>query len=189
MMLSHEEAQQSLEVIERTLAQTRRALAYGGAPYYLLLWGAIWLVGFLVEQFATPKVSGWTWLGLDVFGGALSFWIGYRQSLRVRSRTLGANIGLFWLALIGYGSLWLWLASPTSGAQVSLMITLFAMFGYVVMGLWLRDRGPTWLGLGISGLSLAAYLIVPQWFFLVMGLLGGGTLILSGWWMLARWRD
>lgn len=188
MNLTQQDALESLSAVEQAMAQARRALAHAGAPYYLLLWGGIWLVGFLIEQFASPRVVGWSWLVLDVVGGVLSFWIGYRQSLRVRSRVLGPRIGLFWLALIVYGVAWVWVAAPTDGRQLSLMIALMAMFGYVVMGLWLRVNGTIVLGVAISVLAVLAYLWVPQWFYLVMALIGGGVLIFSGWWMLTRWR-
>ncbi len=189
MQASREEAQQLLNEVERTMQRTRHALAAAGAPYYLILWGLIWAIGFTVEQFASPLVTGWTWMVLDSIGGVLSFWIGYRQAQRVRSRSLGAHIGWFWLLLIVYGALWIWISAPQSERQFSLLITLYAMFGYVVMGLWLRVRGQVWLGLGVSGLAVLAYLLIPQVFYLTMGLLGGGLLILSGWWVLTRWRE
>lgn len=187
MNVSPQDAQQSLQEIERTLTQTRRALAHGGAPYYLILWGCIWLVGYLISQFA-PALTDWSWPILDVIGVVLSFWIGYRQSQRVSSVALGPQIGFFWLALIIYEALWIWLLPPQSSQQLALMLSLYAMFGYVVMGLWLRMRAPIIIAVGVSALALLAYFLLPGLFYLAMGVLGGGTLILSGWLMHNQWR-
>ncbi len=188
MHISQQEAQQSLQDIESAMRRTRRVLAHGGGPYYMLLWGTIWFLGFCLSQFAASNLVGWGWAVLDTLGGVLSFWIGFTQSRRVRSTVLGPRIGLFWLFLCGYAVVWLWLQPPADWYQLSLMLTLYIMFGYVVMGLWLHINFSIGVGLGVSAIAVATYFLLPGWFYLAMAVFGGGTLFFSGWVMLRRWR-
>lgn len=189
MEISQQEAQQSLRDIEAVMTHTRRALAHGGGPYYMLLWGTIWFLGFGLSQFASADVIGWGWALLDTLGALLSVWIGFTQSRRVRSTTLGPRLGLFWLALFGYAFIWMWLQPPASGMQLALMLTLYTMFGYVVMGLWLHINLSVGVGLAVSAIAVATYFLLPGWFYLTMAVLGGGTLFASGWVMLKRWGE
>lgn len=186
MEVTQEEARQALADIEIVRRQARRAVAYGGAPYYSMLWGAIWFLGFLGSQFLPYEASGLVWAGLSSLGGLLSLLSGIRLGLRVRS-PLSARIGLFWLSLLVYGALWIYLARPADGALVSLFISTLAMFGYVVMGLWL-DNSFVWLGLGITILALIGYFGVRPYYSLWMALLGGGALFGSGLYILRRWK-
>ncbi len=64
MNISPEEAQEALAAIELTKAKTRKG--YGYAGYYLMIWGTVWFIGFLVSQYqqSAPAVVGWTWGGL-----------------------------------------------------------------------------------------------------------------------------
>jgi len=187
MDISRDEAQESLMAIQQITAQTRHAVAYGGGPYYLIIWGIVWLFGYPSSQFIHTALAGWIWLGLDLAGVVASVVVGTRLAMRVRSPTLGPRIGLFWLALMGYSALWIWLAQPSSGNQMSLLIATMAMFDYIVMGLWL-GWAVSWIGLTVTILALLGYYLLPAYFNLWMALLGGGTLIGSGLYILQRWR-
>lgn len=186
MDLTRQEAQQALAEIEAVRRQARRAVAYGGAPYFLMLWGVVWFLGFLGSQFLPPETSGWTWLALAGAAVPATFVIGARLGRRVRS-PIGARLGLFWLALLAYALLWLYLARPIDGALMSLLIVTFAMFGYVVMGLWLGG-GIGWLGLAVTALALLGYFGLRPYYGLWMALVGGGALFGSGLYILRRWR-
>jgi len=184
--ITSEEARESLAAVRQISAHMRRDIATGGAPYFTIIWGVVWLVGFLVSQFAPPAVSGPTWAGLDLLGGVATFLTGRRLGMRVRTRW-SVRLGLFWLALVGYGALWVWVSLPLSANQGALLISLIAMFGYVVMGLWLDSR-IAYIGLAVTALALFGYHVVPLYFSLWMALLGGGVLIGSGLYILRYWR-
>ncbi len=190
MEISPQDARKSLDDVQRITEQTRRVLASGGAPYYLLLWGAIWLVGFTLTQFVDERawVLGMVWGVLDLIGAIGSAWIGFRLSQRVRSQIMSVRIGLFWLALLGYAALLVFLSRPDSKELIALLIVVMAMFGYVAMGLWLNSAVIVWIGLGVTLLSLLGYFFLRDFFSLWMAVLGGGTLMASGWWMLKAWR-
>ncbi len=186
--VTKDQAQDYLESIEKVQRQTRRAFAAGGAPIYMAIWGTVWLIGYLGNYFLSPEVSGYLWLGVDVLGLAASFGVGWRYASRVRSTVHDARIAIFWLLWLVYTALVVWLSGSTaSPARMDVVISLMAMFGYAVMGLWL------WLPLvgvggGMSVLIVAAYLTVPQYLDLIMALLGGGTLIFSGIYIYRYWR-
>ena len=181
------QALEDLRVIRRVMEQTRRSIAMAGAGYFLIIWGVVWLLGFLNSQFLESPLEGWIWLALDVAGVIATLAVGHRLGTRMRVHP-GWRVALFWLALFGYGFLWGWLSQPMDAAKSSLYISTVAMFGYVVMGLWLGSRGIAWLGVGVTVLALAGYLLIPAYFFLWMALLGGGALIGSGVYISRRWR-
>jgi len=187
MKVSYDEAQASLAAIREISQQTRRALAAGGGAYILILWGIIWFLGFLASQFLDDLWVGWTWAILDMTGGILSWVIARRMNQQFRS-ALYSRLGLFWLALIGYGALWIGLALPLKATQAAMLIITICMFGYVVMGLWLEMMAQVWVGLIVTGLALLGYYGLPSYFYLWMAILGGGTLIGSGVYILRYWK-
>ncbi len=186
MDLTPQEAQQALAEIEAVRRQARRAVAYGGAPYFLMLWGVVWFIGFLSSQFLPENISGPVWIAVTGLAAPATFLIGARLGRRVRS-PIGARLGLFWLALLAYAVLWIYLARPTDGALMSLLVVTVAMFGYVVMGLWLGG-GIGWLGLAVTALALLGYFGLRPYYGLWMALVGGGALFGSGVYILRRWR-
>ena len=123
-------------------------------------------------------------VGVGIVGSvAIGAWV----SRHVRRKFQDYRIGLFWLALLLYASLAVWVAKPTSNEEISFLITLFVMLGYVVMGLWMW--GPLgWIGVGVTAVATVAYLLAPSFFDLVMAILGGGVLFFSGLYILKNWR-
>jgi hypothetical protein len=187
MDITREEARESLEAVEEVQRRARRALAHGGGPYYMMLWGVIWFVGYLGNQFLSDKASGILWMVLSGLGMLASVAVGAWISRQVRRKLHDYRIGLFWLALLLYAGLTMWAAKPSSGEAGSFIVTLFIMFGYVVMGLWMW--GPLgWIRIGVTAVATVAYLWVPGYFDLIMAILGGGTLFFSGFYILQNWR-
>ncbi len=58
MEVSPTEAEQALTVIESMVKKTRRAVSSSGAYLFLIVWGAIWLIGFACSQFLAARLSG-----------------------------------------------------------------------------------------------------------------------------------
>jgi hypothetical protein len=186
MKLTPQEAQQSLADIEAVMRQTRRSMAYSGAPYYLMLWGAIWFLGNLAGQFLSGSQVGIVWLVLDSLGIVGSVWIGYRLGRRIRT-SMGPRVGLFWLALLVYGVVIVWIAQPATSNQFNLLVSLLAMLGYVTTGLWIGGRLVA-LGIAVSVLALIGYTALPAYFSLWMAVVGGGGIFASGLYILRTWR-
>ena len=178
MGITQEEALASLEAVKQVNRHLRRSISGGAAPYYLLLWGIVWFVGFIADQFLPPSIAGWIWMGMGVTVGLLSAILGARFHAKVRT-PITRRISLLWLAIFAFGALWIWVAQPLERNQVSIMVVTVVMFGYVVMGLWFGGI-LTWVGLGVTALALIGYFFLPEWFSLWMAFLGGGTLFFSG---------
>jgi hypothetical protein len=186
MKVTREEAQKSLEDIQLVMARMRRTIAIGGTPYYMILWGAVWFLGYLASHFIHSVLQGWIWVSLVVVGTVLSAYLGFRSGVQVRMQRV-AEPWLLAIAIVGYGALWLWVAQPKTPEQISLLIVTFTMFGYVIMGL-LVERTAAWVGLLVTFLALVGYYLLREYFNLWMAFLGGGTLMASGAFIMRKWR-
>jgi hypothetical protein len=190
MEVSPIEAEQALDVIQSMVRKTRRAVSSSGAYYFLIVWGAIWLIGFTCSQFLADPVVGRIWAVLNILGAVLSAIIGIRMNRGVRSTStsplLGQRIGLFWLLL------WLFCAAaiaviwPPEPKQLAMIIILFVMTGWIAMGLFLSLMSARW-GVAFTALALIGYFLLPDYFFLWMAILGGGGMIALGFYIRSRW--
>ncbi len=188
--ISSDDAREALALIEETTRHMRRTLAHGGAPYFFFIWGVVWMLGFGATHFLGPDshTVGTVWLVLDVLGFIASFGVGWWLSRRIRSPRYGANIGFFWLVWMLYGALIVYFAHPESSLQLSLLVSLLVMFGYVTTGILYRSVLLAGLGVIITLFILAGYFFIPEYFNLWMAILGGGSLIAAGAYMLWAWR-
>ena len=187
--MERHEALESLKIIDEAMAQTRRAIAHGGSGYFFIIWGIVWLVGFLANELLAPQTAGYVWLALDAFGLVGSVIVGIRLGRRVRSpegRRSGLRAAALWALLIAYGALLYWAASPPL-ERLSLFVTLFVGFGYAIAGLWIST--PLLLtGLAISALAAVVWTAFPSALPYALSLLGGGGMIGVGVYMLRAWK-
>ncbi len=186
MNVSREEALEALAAVDKVRRQTRAAISLGGGGQIMMVWGAVWILGYLASQFLEGRAVGLVWGALDLAGLAGTALVVGWVSRRVHD-PMGWRIGAFWLLLFVYAAVWLALVRPTEGSLVGVLIATMAMFGYVVMGLWI-DLRFLWVGLGVTALALAGYFLTPAWFGLWMAVLGGGALFGSGLYVLRGWR-
>jgi hypothetical protein len=189
MNISPSEAEEALTAIQLMVKKTRRSIASSGAYVFLIVWGAVWLVGFLSSHFFQDETAGLVWMVVDILGGLLSVFFGIRMSIRVRgpstTRT-GKRIAWFWLILFLYTVAAIGIAWPTDGRQLAMFIILFVMLGWMAMGL-LLSFASIWWGLAITVLALIGYFLLPGIFFLWMAILGGGGMIALGLYIRSRW--
>lgn len=178
MSMTPEEAQASLHAIQQITCQTRRTL-YPKTGYFPIIWGLVLAAGFLGSQYLSSTLASILWIALLMLGGMASGMLGARIGQQVRS-TSDARIGLFFAVLMGYAYLWIWIARPLSLMQTELLLTLAAMFGMVVTGLWLRVSFLIIFGAGVSALAVAGYYALPAYFGIWMAILTGGSFIGSG---------
>lgn len=186
MNISRDEALEALEAIREVEQRTRRSINLAGGGPIMMIWGVVWLIGFLGGAALGSEQQGALWGIVDSLGLVATLVVVGRLARRVRD-PVGPRLGLLWLFLIGYGALWIWIAHPLTDQEIGVMAATIAMFGYVVLGLWL-DRLFMWIGLAVTALTLAGYLLVPEWFDIWMGILGGGALLSSGAYIQLRWR-
>jgi len=189
MTIDKNEAQDYLATIEKVQQQTRRALGQGDAPLHLMLWGVVWLIGFSGSQYMPPQMAWKLWAVVDTIGVIGSVIIGWRMSRRLRRPGHNARIGWFWLAWMAYGAIIFGLASPEfpDVALFTVLITIYFMLAYVVIGLWLW-RPLLWIGVSVTFFALLAYFLLPAYVNIIIAFLGGGALFFSGLDMYRNWR-
>ena len=189
MNISPTEAEEALVAIQTMMQKTRRAISASGAYIFLIIWGVIWLLGFLNSQFLPLVTANRVWIGLNILGGLVSAVVGARMNRGVRTAaptTSGKRIAFFWLLLFLYcfaASAVVW---PLDAKQLAVMITLFVTIGWIAMGL-LLSLASAWWGLGLAVLALAAYFLLPGIFYFIMAFLGGGGMIALGIYIRYRW--
>lgn len=189
MDISPTEAEEALAAIQTMMQKTRRSISSSGAYKFLILWGVIWMLGFLGSQFLSKDIANYVWIGLDILGGILSMVIGIRLNRGVRSSThttSGIRIGFFWLLLFFYCVAAIGIAWPVDGKQFAMFIILFVTVGWIAMGL-LLSFASTWWGLALLGLSLVSYFLLEDYFFFIMAFVGGGGMIALGIYVRNRW--
>ena len=188
MNISPSEAEEALVAIQKMAQKTRHAIASSGTYVTMIVTGIVWLIGFICTQFL-PELSGYIWTGLSIFGSILGAVWGFRMGSRVRSPAMTATakrVGLFWLFLILYCMATIAVAWPLDGKQITVLIVLFALIGHLSMGL-LLSFAAIWWPLPITALVLISYFLLPDLFYLWMGILGGGGMIALGLYIRFRW--
>ncbi len=189
MNVSPDEAEEALAAIQKVMQKTRHSIAKSGAYIFLIVTGAVWLVGFMATQFLTGAVVAYIWIGASVVGSALATLVGIRSGPRVRGPSMAASARraiIFWLLLVLYAVSVIAIARPTDGKQVTMFIVLFIMIGQLSMGL-LLSFSSVWWALPITALALAGYFLLPDIFYLWMGILVGGGMIALGLYIRLRW--
>jgi hypothetical protein len=189
MNVSPTEAEEALADIRKVSQRTRHAIADSGAYITLIVTGTIWLVGYVCTQFLPSGIVVPIWIGLAVVGSAVATVLGMRMARRVRNPSAAAaarRVGLFWLFLILYGMATLAVAWPLDGKQLTMIIVLFSMVGQLAMGL-LFSFSSVWWPLPITALVLVCYFLLPGLYYLWMGVLGGGGMIVLGLYIRSRW--
>jgi hypothetical protein len=189
MDVSPSEAQEALAAIDTVAQKTRRSIASSGAYITLIVTGIVWLIGFVCTQFLPGEIIGYIWTGLTLFGSILGTIWGFRMARRVRSPAAAATakrVGLYWLFLVFFCIATIAVAWPLDGKQVTVLIVLYAMIGHLAMGL-LLSFSAVWWPLPITSLVLISYFLLPGFFYLWMGILGGGGMIALGLYIRARW--
>jgi hypothetical protein len=189
MSISPDEAEEALASIQKMTIKTRHSIANSGATIFLIFTGIIWLVGFLSTQFLTGKIVPSIWIGISLICTVLSVLLGSRSGKRVRGPSTaiyGKRAALFWLALVFFCIATIAVAKPADSKQTTMIIILFMMIGQLSMGL-LISFSAVWWALPISALTLAGYFLFPNIFYLWMGVLVGGGMIILGLYIRSRW--
>ena len=181
-LLSPEDARQALDTIATTAQRSTTLYGYQLASPYFFLWGVVWVLGYGLSDL-WPAQAGWLWMALDAVGMGMSIRIARADRAR-----RGAGTAMAWrIAGLGF-SLCVFFAAtfvvmaPLSGKQISTFITLTVALAYVLVGLWAGLRW-TVAGVAVAALALFAYFYVPVYFNTWMGFVGGGVLVLTGYWL------
>ena len=180
------EAHESLSLIEEASQASRQAIARSGTGHFFIIWGIVWLVGYLGNQLIEGPAQGYLWLGLDTFGILGSIYAIVRLSRRFRTRQ-SWRMGAFWLLLLANCGLLMWIAWPLTEERYLMFATILISMGYSLIGLWMSPFLAL-IGVGISILAVIGWLLIPAYLGYWLALVGGGGLIAAGLYVLRAWK-
>jgi hypothetical protein len=191
MVISREEAAKALNEISSANKRVNSIQHYRHLSPHLILWGFIWLVANTVTEL-WPANAGSVWNGLSWAGVVTSMWIGYRSKIRtshpfaVNSAEAhgerGFRILLTMLTILGFFIATFAILPKLDLKQANAYISLFWGAYYMVVGIWTGFR-MLLVGVLTTASILFAFFVIPQHYFLWMGLVTGSLLILGGIWL------
>jgi hypothetical protein len=187
MRPNSEEAAKILNEVADVSKHVHHRASFGIVGPILIIWGTIWIVCFNITHFK-PGISAWSWLIGNMIGitGSLYFGRMHPRATAIQSDTAkqtSRRLFWFWLLLFVYADIWLAILWPWGTEQLGTFIVTLIMFAYVVLGIWLGLHFLLWLGLGVTGVAVAGYFMssmIPGYQNLLLGLLGGSALLVSG---------
>lgn len=183
MTISSEQATQSLEEAERTRRRALRLQGYERSAPHLFLWGIIWIVAFGLIA-ALPRHATSIWVPLDVIGFLGSFAISWRAAPgRARGEFAWRYVAVL-LTLAAFVAATYFVMEPRDWRAFATFPVLVVATAYALLGIFRGSR------LLVTGLAIAALALLGQeWlpatraFLLWMAAVGGGALLLSGFWL------
>lgn len=191
--VTQEEARKALADIDQVARQIRHAVAGSQMGTNLVIWGAVWIVGFALSALSRWDM-GWIWWSLVALGMGLSALGGFRQHREGRIQSAQAHqlmrqLALFWLAVITYAMVLALRIPLRNGLDQLVLIVCLVMLAYVVMGIWLRSPLLAAIGLTVTVAALVGRsFLPPRAFLLWMAVFGGGGLFVPGLYVKLRWK-
>ena len=183
MEISSDQAMDALEQVQDAQRRINTLRGYGYSAPHFLLWGCIWIVGF-VSSYLWPALEGRLWLGLDLAGFTGSALIATRaRSFGQRASSRNAwRILLLMVTCVAFLMASYQVFQPREAAQFAVFPALVAAGIYIGMGLW---RGMRWVvaGLALATLALVGFFLLRPYMMLWMAAAGGGTLLVTGFWL------
>lgn len=180
MPLSRTEAQGALRDLSTAERASAKAYGYRHASPHLFVWGAIWVVGYGANYFRPQW--GAAWPALVLIGTIASFWIGVRSKPEgVREYDWRSLATL--LAVFAYIAALFVIMPPRNSMQISAFFPILVALFYSLVGIWMRGARMLIAGIVVAALTLGGYFFLPQYFLLWMAVVGGGAVILGGFWL------
>ena len=180
MPLSPAEAQGALRDLSIAERASAKAYGYRHASPHLFLWGIIWIVGYGLS-YARPQWAA-AWPSLALIGTIASFWIGWS------SKPVGAR-GHDWrhlgtaLAVFAYVAALFVIMPPRDPMQIGAFFPILVALFYSLVGIWTRGLRMLVAGIVVAALTLGGYFLLPHYFLLWMAVVGGGAVVLGGFWL------
>jgi hypothetical protein len=178
MNISPEEAALALREIEASRQAMRRAIRDYRGHIYLWIWGAVWVAISILEALHAPNLVSLTnWISIAGMAATAAAIFIRRQPVRKAfDKRFIAVCGT--LLVFGYLIWPIFLGGPRSFPSGYGYSLLLWMQLYIVAGIWF-DNYWLWIGLAMTVLIVAAFLLFPAYFW-IGPLLGGATLVATG---------
>ncbi|HMK80117.1 MAG TPA: hypothetical protein VK438_10730 [Xanthobacteraceae bacterium] len=176
MTLSPQDATAALRDIDAAQARSATLRGYRRAAPQFLIWGVIWAAGYGLSD-GFPHHANAIWAVLVPIGVAAGLFAG-----RGTEPSFAWRYGAITLAMLAFFAATFFVMAPVTGRQVSAFIPLFVALLYVLAGIF---RGPRYVvaGLVVAAATLTGFVFIAGHFLLWMAVVGGGALILAGFWM------
>jgi hypothetical protein len=180
MPVSPAEAKDTLRDISTTAHASSTFYGYRTASPHLLVWGVIWFIGYGAGYFR----PAWTlvWPFLVIVGVIASFWIG-RRTHKTESSPGDGRYAATSLAVFLFIAAIFLIMPPRSDAQAGAFFPILVALFYSLIGIWRRGVRMIVAGAAVAALTLVGFFWLPQIFLLWMAVVGGGALILGGFWL------
>jgi len=183
MSITTSEAAQSLHEAEITGRRMRAADAYSAASGYLILWGAIWFLGYAGCGLVAPVYWAAVWVPLILVGGVASAVLGHRgtgrrdpvRGERAATLIMSAAIAVFIVSVLA-------VFRPAEPEPSLMLPALVTGLVYMLMGSLVLRRF-VWIGAAIFVVALAGYFLARPMLPFLLALAGGGGLVLGGLWL------
>jgi hypothetical protein len=180
-MVQTEEAAAALDEVDAISRKVRQSIFYQRASLSLMLWGALVLIGYVVN-FVAPRQASHAWMAIYGLGVAGSVAIGaFNRAGRSRQSfdwRLFSTFALFF----GVGFLCTLTLGNFSPRQLSAFWPIYFMLPFAIVGLWVA-RAFVVIGLSVAALTLVGFFFAANRFDLWMAFVNGGGLVLAGLWM------
>lgn len=179
-MIGSQEAAQSLKTIDDAGRRSAEFYGYTRSATYFFIWGLAWVVGYGGEAFAPFAERKWIWAAVTLLGLAATMNLSIRQAARGRRGgwRIGALFAIIYLFTFGLFAI----LRPVNDYQIGTYFPLLFAAIYAAVGLWLGVRYVL-VGAFMAVATLGAYFLLRDYFFVWMALVGGGSLILTGFWL------
>jgi len=181
MSFEREEAARALHAAEAAADRSATAVGYQRASSHLVLWGVVWLIGYIAGYIRIPH-GNVALPALIVLGVIGSFLVGLRARGPGPRRNYAARSLVIALAMVlfSFGVQAITPVSSLVNAEGVVALGIGAI--YMVLGISMGWR------LSVVGAALMIAVILGfhyarEQFFLWMALAGGGGLILGGLWL------
>jgi hypothetical protein len=179
LSLTPNEAADALRDIEATGRRSGAAYSYAMAAPHFILWGVIWVIGYG----ASAVRMEWSviWPALSLLGTIGSFYIGWRTKSVGRKydwRYIATFVAVFAFIACLFAIL-----PPHTPEQVSAFFPILVALYYSLIGIWTRGVRIVVLGIAVAVLTVGGYFYLPAHFLALMAGVGGGGLILGGFWL------
>lgn len=176
------------EIIEnlshiKTLINHKQDYGKQASPYFIV-WGFIWIIGFLISSTGSMSTINTAWILLAIVGWLFSGIIYLRQKRNFpMPKFLNNQFRMLWIGFMFIFYIFVFLIGskllPLSFHHLALYSFLLISILYILLGIVLT-RTIFYVGLWLVVLGTATYSFLSDYMYIIFAILGGGCLLLTG---------
>jgi hypothetical protein len=182
MSISRTEAEEALSEIERTAGRSQVLRGYRVGGPILMLWGAIWVVGYVAMGLLPNQKWGLVWLPLDIIGLALTIMMSAKAPGGVKSADRWRRLAGIAAIVAFVGAVFAVFQATSPGPYLAFPGLLVGVI-YAMVGVLRTMPRYLWIGAAVFVATLVGFFGFPMWLAYWMAATGGGGLIVGGLWL------